>query len=152
MDIINNVIKEAKWINKIAINFYSQDAYDKYMKEHPEADPKNHKVVDSINVKEKLKQVGYDHDKMIQHKETLKKTIGQPTHKKIKDEVDKAYTKLLKKHEELDKKSELSLDDMQLKKIIQDVIPQHKRRFQILKEDKIDPYPQDEYKSYSGDL
>lgn len=30
---------------RCAIDFYSKEAYDAYMKQHPKADPKNHRVL-----------------------------------------------------------------------------------------------------------
>jgi len=44
--IIDSILKEAR-INKKAVDFATKEQYDAYMKEHPDADPKNHKVVET---------------------------------------------------------------------------------------------------------
>jgi hypothetical protein len=44
--IVNDIVKEAKWIGKRAMDFYSEEAMQKYLKEHPAADRSKHHVVD----------------------------------------------------------------------------------------------------------
>ena len=46
--IINSILKKA-------IEFPSQEAYDAYMKQHPDADPKHHKVVKKEDIKQEIK-------------------------------------------------------------------------------------------------
>jgi hypothetical protein len=52
-----------------AIEFPTQDAYDKYMKDHPDADKSNHRVVET------KKEQGMD----TSHREHILKNVGKPT-------------------------------------------------------------------------
>lgn len=50
MDIKTELVKVAKKIAKelVSVDFQTQDAYDKYMHEHPDADKTNHRVVKNV--------------------------------------------------------------------------------------------------------
>jgi hypothetical protein len=60
--IINDIVKEAKWVK--AIEFASEDAMQSYLHEHPNANPKNHSV--KQNFKKKIEEKKND----IQQKKT----------------------------------------------------------------------------------
>jgi len=70
--IVDNILKEA-------VEFPSQEAYDKYMKQHPDADPKHHKVVEkkTKNTNEKIKE-------KIKEK---KKQLAQPKEQVLKNKL-----------------------------------------------------------------
>ena len=62
-----NIIAKLKRANKLlqAIEFYSKESYDSYMKEHPAADPKNHSIkpqqnkntIDDSNLSQRQKEL-----------------------------------------------------------------------------------------------
>lgn len=83
-NIIGAVVKEATWIGKQAIDFSTKEQMDAYMKEHPDADPHHHRVVEKKE----------DHKEDLQNK-IEEKNKNLPTEatmangKKYKFELDK---------------------------------------------------------------
>jgi hypothetical protein len=75
--IASDLIKVAQKL--LAIEFDSQDAFDKYMKEHPDADKSNHSVKKTTPTstkqtdkhQEAMKEIGYTHGGANADPETL---------------------------------------------------------------------------------
>lgn len=73
-------------ILKTAGLFTSQEAYDKYMKEHPDADPKKHKVVKAPTTKAKDRMQMINYKGLKDTHDELKKHLGDSVYRLPGDE------------------------------------------------------------------
>jgi hypothetical protein len=82
MNIPKEILRVAKLL--LSIEFDTQDAYDKYMKQHPDADPKNHSVKKQDKKTEEKKPV----EKI---KEKVKEVVKKHEPEKLMEKAKKKY-------------------------------------------------------------
>jgi len=150
---IDNILKEARWIGKTAIDFATEDAMKKYLKEHPKANPADHRVVET---KEKPK---IPEEKVEEAKEKIeekKKELAPKDIKKEKSKKEIAIEEQIKKRREQLKETGNNYEEVSVK-VLESNMENNLKRHEdkSVKVDSItskDKLSKDNIKEYKGKI